>query len=169
MLSKGSFVKGGGNSDARPIWWQRQHWTVLYQTQGRTNFENDVVWEIPLFLRASMARIGVTVTDISHRNFDAWHYTWCSERFKCSCTQHGSPTRNCYAVDLQFVDRTSLLETKMFMQVADELFSAAGVDPEPKRIGLYVVIHVFVEVEVWTYPHTHTEIQANILRYIFRF
>ena len=36
----------------------------------------------------------------------------------------------------------------MFMQVADELFSAAGVDPEPKRIDLYVAIHVLVEVEV---------------------
>ena len=78
----------------------------------------------------------------------ALHYTGCSECFKSSCTQHGSPTRNCSAVELQFVDRTSLLEAKMFMQVADELFSAAGVDPEPKRIGLYVLIHVLVEVEL---------------------
>ena len=119
MLSKRSFVKGGGYSDARAILVAASTLDSIVPNTGAHKFENDVVWEIPW----------VTVTDISRRNFDTWHYTGCSECFKSSCTQHSSPTRNCYAVEVQFVDHTSLLEAKMFTQVADELFSAAGVDP----------------------------------------
>ena len=119
MLSKGSFVRGGGYADARAILVAASTMDSIVPQTGAHKFENDVVWEIPW----------VTVTDIGRRNSDAWHYTGCAECYKSSCTQHSGQSRNCYAVEVQFVDHTSLLEAKMFTQVADELFREAGVDP----------------------------------------
>eukprot|EP00434_Breviolum_minutum_P039071 symbB.v1.2.034677.t1/scaffold4517.1/size38588/1 len=119
MLSKSSYTKSGGYADARAILVAASTLDSIVPNSGSHKFENDVVWEIPW----------VMVTDISRRGFEAWHYTGCSECFKASCEQHSGQTRNCYAVELQFVDHTSLLEAKMFTQVADELFREAGVDP----------------------------------------
>ena len=67
VLSKGSFVKGGGYSDARPILVAASTLGSIVPNTGAHKFENDVVWEIPW----------VTVTDISRRNFDAWHHAGC--------------------------------------------------------------------------------------------
>ena len=114
----------GGYSAARAVLVSASTLDSIVPATGSRKFENDIVWEVPW----------VTVTDISRRNSEEWHYVGCSECFKSNCSQHRGDTRNCYAVDLQFVDHTSLLDAKLFTQAADELFKAGGVE-EPGALA----------------------------------
>ena len=117
MLS--NWAPGSGSQSAtRPILVTAATLESIVPSNGAHKFDNDVSWEIPW----------ITLTDISRRNNDEWHYVGCSECFKSACTQNHGSSRNCYAVDIQFVDHTSLLEAKLFTSAADDLFAAGGVD-----------------------------------------
>lgn len=107
-----------GYASARPILVTAATLESIVPSNGCHKFDNDIAWEIPW----------ITLTDISRRNSDEWHYVGCAECFKSACTQHHGSTRNCYAVDIQFVDHTSLLEAKLFTGAADELFAAGGLE-----------------------------------------
>ena len=107
-----------GYASARPILVTAATLESIVPSNGCHKFDNDIAWEIPW----------ITLTDISRRNSDEWHYVGCAECFESACAQHHGSTRNCYAVDIQFVDHTSLLEAKLFTSAADELFAAGGLE-----------------------------------------
>eukprot|EP00438_Fugacium_kawagutii_P010929 Skav211540 [mRNA] locus=scaffold352:485240:486793:+ [translate_table: standard] len=120
-------------SQARAIYVSASTLDCLLPSSGCRAFDNSEVWEVPW----------VTVIDINaRRSAEAWHSSGCSECYKSACSQHRGVQRRCYAIDVQFVDHTGMLEAKMFTAQADEMFAAAGfsvagsLEPEQQQTAL---------------------------------
>ena len=108
----------GNRSQARAIYVSASTLDCFLPSSGCRKFDNAEVWEVPW----------VTLVDINPRRTALdWHYTGCSECFKSACAQHEGAQRRCYAIDVQLVDHTGLLEAKMFTAQADEMFASAGI------------------------------------------
>ena len=119
QLSERPSGSAGALSTARAIYVAGSTLMSFIPVNGTRDFDNAEVWELPW----------VTVTDITRGSKEEWHYPGCSVCLKSQCTVHSGQSRPCYAVELHFMDHTTVLEAKMFTSTADDLFESAGIAP----------------------------------------